>query len=97
MDEAQRKERAKWARDLVISVVLVPAFLAWLQMSPVVIVAGGLCSLAILKAWENWPLLRAKFKLGAVLAIFCLFCMFGAGGWYVWNWPAPGLVDTRLS
>jgi hypothetical protein len=52
MDDVRRQAIGKWARDLVISVVIVPAILVWLQMSPPVIIAAGILCLFLLKVWE---------------------------------------------
>jgi hypothetical protein len=55
MEERRRKELIKWARDLVISVVLLPAILVYFHVSPPVIIAGAIGLLIILSLWERWP------------------------------------------
>lgn len=86
MDSAQRKEVAKWGRDLIISVVLVPAVLAYFNMSPLVMILGGALSLAVLTAWENWAFIQANKKLKSSVEIaflfIALFALVGSGFWY---------------
>jgi hypothetical protein len=72
MREQRRKEIIKWARDVIISVALVPAALAYFQMSPLVIIVGGACSLIILTAWENWSFIRTKARLLTIKLIVIL-------------------------
>ena len=43
MDETRRKDIVKWGRDLIIAVIIVPSFLAYLNMKPLVIIAGVTC------------------------------------------------------
>src|ERR1700722_19217020 len=82
MEEARRKEVSKWVRDLVISVVVVPAFLALLQMSPAIIFIGGLCALVILKIWEKHPNLSRQRVVITAIAGLLLCVGLGAADWY---------------
>lgn len=77
-----RKEVWKWGRDLGLSIVIVPALLLYADMSPLVMAAGGLVSLGLLKIWEWRP------RIGYALAVITIL---GAGGWYwhvrLHDWP----------
>jgi hypothetical protein len=53
MDVERRKAVGQWGRDLLVSVVIVPGLLAWLQMNPIFWVVGGICALVLLKLWEH--------------------------------------------
>lgn len=76
MDDKRRKEVAKWTRDLIISVVLVPAILAYFQMNAPVIAACAVGSLLLLAAWEN------QFRFVSVVAAVALAS--AAIGWDYW-------------
>jgi hypothetical protein len=78
MDEKQRKEAAKWARDLIISVVIVPAILVYFQMSPLVVIAGGVISLALLTTWERGYLTAATWLPDGTIGHGRLRAGFGA-------------------
>jgi hypothetical protein len=86
MDSAQRREVGKWGRDLIVSVVLVPAVLAYFQMSPLIMILGGVFSLAVLAVWENWSFIQARRNLKSGVEIACLFiplfALLGCGYWY---------------
>jgi hypothetical protein len=93
MDNERRKEVAKWGRDLIISVILVPAILAWFQMNPLIIAACALASLLILAAWEN------QFRFFAVItAVAVAAASIGWDYWYysqiVHSAPRPAQVEA---
>jgi hypothetical protein len=74
MDVETREEIAKWGRDLVISVIIVPAILAWFNMSPAVWIIGGLCALIALRIWERHPkYFRERVNIAAAAGL--LFCV----------------------
>jgi hypothetical protein len=93
MDDKRRKEVAKWGRDLIISVILVPAILASFQMNPLIIAACALASLLILAAWEN------QFRFFAVItAVAVAAASIGWDYWYysqiVLSAPRPAQVEA---
>jgi hypothetical protein len=98
MDEGRRKELAKWGRDLLIGVVIIPAILAYLDMSAIWIIAGGMASLAALVLWENWPRIRATRTIktaiaAAVLAVLCTVLLIA-----VWpGLPIPHAIKSAIS
>jgi hypothetical protein len=84
MDEETRRGFSRWGRDLVISVVVVPAILAGLQMSPWAMAIGGVISLLLLKLWERRP----SAGIVSALVIVSLFVAFKAReAWRDNEWP----------
>jgi hypothetical protein len=89
-----RKEAAKWARDIIVTVVLLPALLLWLGMTPLRVIAAGLGALAVIKAWEQGRLAITVAALGL------------AGAGLGWDWfystrflapvTAPQAVGPRV-
>lgn len=70
-----RSETAKWVRDIVLTVVVLPAILLWLGMTPPQVVIAGLCALALVKAWEHG-------KLAVTLAVLVAAAAMGGWDWY---------------
>jgi hypothetical protein len=103
MDEGRKKTLIGEARAVIISVILVPAILAWLQVSPPVIVGIGLSLLVILSGWENGYLTPARWspdgrvqdgKLRALVGIVGL-CLIVGGGYIASHWPTAFLRSSR--
>jgi hypothetical protein len=95
MDDKQRKEVVKWSRDLIVSVVIVPATLVYLQMSPLVVIAGGVISLILITAWDRGYLTSASWSadgtirdglLRATIGVVLLCGLLGSG-YAVSHWP----------
>jgi hypothetical protein len=89
MDSEQRKEVSKWGRDLIISVIIVPAILAYFEMSPLVISAGGVASLTALTTWERWEAIKAGRKAKIAVGLIYLFGAMGGGWWFISGMKSP--------
>ena len=61
MDKERRQNISRWVRDIVISVVIVPAILLYFNMTPLVMIVGGCLTLAGFKIWENFPEIKTSF------------------------------------
>jgi len=51
-------------------------------MSPLVIIAGGFASLAILSTWEKWESIKANGQLKIAVGIAYVVIILGGGYWY---------------
>jgi hypothetical protein len=89
MDEGHKKALFGEARAVVISVIIVPSILAWLQVRPPIIIGIGLSLLVILSAWENGYLTPAHWspegtvqngRLRAIAGV-ALLCLVVGGGY----------------
>jgi hypothetical protein len=69
-----RKEGAQWARDIILTVIFLPALLSWLGMTAPQIIIISICALALLKAWEHG-------RLGTTIVAIAIV---GAG--IGWDW-----------
>lgn len=87
MDDSRKRELVRWAVDVIISAVIVPAILTWLGMSPPIVIMAAFVCLCLLKAWEWGYLVPATWtpdrkvehgRLRACIAI-ALFCLLAVG------------------
>jgi len=98
MGAEHRKEVAKWARDLILSCVIVPAVLLYFNMTPLIMILGGGLSLVLVATVENWPKLHSRgLQLGPGIAIgICLVCLAAAGLWAARTWK-PDTTKNNAS
>jgi hypothetical protein len=89
MQPERRKQVGKWGRDLIISVIIVPAILAYLQMSPLVVAIGGAYCLFILVSWENWGWISQRFIRKVPVGIGLLAIMLSTVGFYYSRYSTP--------
>jgi hypothetical protein len=94
MDSAQRKEISKWGRDLIISVIIVPAILAYFEMSPLVIIAGGVASLTALATWERWEAIKTGRKAKIAVGLIYLMGAVGSGWWFFSSMKPPSSMTN---
>jgi hypothetical protein len=76
------KQVGKWGRDLIISVIIVPAILSLLQMNPLVVAVGGAFCLFVLVSWENWGWISQRFIRKAPVAVGLLAITLSIVGFY---------------
>jgi len=93
-DPDTRKEVWKWGRDLALSIAVIPSLLLYADMSPLVIVAGGLVSLGLLKLWEWTP--RAAYVTFAILTIVGTGWYFGAHTTWWQSAKTPTKLPPRI-
>jgi hypothetical protein len=90
MEKLGWRELIKWGRDIIISVILVPAILLYFDMTPIVMILGAVVSLMILSAVENWQKIHASgLQLGpAIVIAVSLAGLLGGGIWAALTWQA---------
>jgi hypothetical protein len=69
-----RKEFARWARDIILTDLLLPTFKFVLCMTPPQVIVVWLCALALVKAWEH-----GKFAITVA-------ALLAAGAALEWDW-----------
>jgi hypothetical protein len=91
MQPETRKQVGKWGRDLIISVIIVPAILTYLQMSPLVVAIAGIYCLFVLISWENWDWFSARLIRKAPVGVGLFAIMLSTIGWYYSHYSATPL------
>jgi hypothetical protein len=84
----ERRELIRGAYGLVISVVLVPAVLAYLQMSAPVVILGAICSIVLLAAIDNWAFIWRQS--GVLAGLILIAASLGFAYWYKSNITTNG-------